>query len=275
MSKEFDYPRDFKGIWLPKEIWLDDMLNTTDKVIFAEIDSLDVEGSDGCYASNEYLSKFCKCSVTKVSTSISKLIKLGYIKVAKTDGRTRWLKASLSKFESQNNKNKKSESQKMKESNINNKNTLDNSKDNSFFPKKVINQDDFIIHIHKVVKKLQEEVLNENQANNLEQFFIYFIERYAEIFERKHPFLSSKTLHSISADLTQYTYIDHDKFVTHFDPLVSDFLEDDSYKSVVDLYFETKFKKDIDCSLAHFCQKNVLTKLMGHDTSRLWFTNES
>lgn len=129
MSKEFDYPRDFKGIWLPKEIWLDDDLNATDKIIFAEIDSLDVEDSDGCFASNEYLANFCKCSVTKVSTSISKLIGLGYVKVVKTDGRKRWLKTSLSKFESQTNENEKSEIQEVKDINIpSNKDDKNNDK---------------------------------------------------------------------------------------------------------------------------------------------------
>lgn len=129
MGKEFDYPRDFKGIWLPKEIWLDDELNAADKIIFAEIDSLDVEDSDGCFASNEYLANFCKCSITKVSTSISKLIGLGYVKVVKTDGRKRWLKTSLSKFESQTNKNEKSEIQEVKDSNIpSNKDDKNNDK---------------------------------------------------------------------------------------------------------------------------------------------------
>lgn len=131
MSKGFDYPRDFKGIWIPKEIWLDDDLNATDKIIFAEIDSLDVEDSDGCYASNEYLSNFCKCSITKVSTSISKLIDLGYVRVTKSDGRKRWLKTCLSKFESQNGENKKSEIQEMKERNIPSKKVDKNTDNNS------------------------------------------------------------------------------------------------------------------------------------------------
>lgn len=131
MSKKFDYPRDFKGIWLPKEIWLDDDLNATDKIIFAEIDSLDVEDSEGCFASNEYLSNFCKCSVTKVSTSISKLIELGYVKVVKTDGRKRWLKTSLSKFESQPIKNGNPEIQEMKDSNIPSNKDDENSDKNS------------------------------------------------------------------------------------------------------------------------------------------------
>lgn len=131
MSKGFDYPRDFKGIWIPKEIWLDDDLNATDKIIFAEIDSLDVEDSDGCYASNEYLSNFCKCSITKVSTSISKLINLGYIRVVKSDGRKRWLKTCLSKFEKQNDENRKSEIQEMNERNIPSKKDDKNIDNNS------------------------------------------------------------------------------------------------------------------------------------------------
>lgn len=109
MSENFNYPRDFKGVWIPKEVFLDDRLNAVEKIILVEIDSLDVEDSEGCYASNEYLAKFCQCSVTKISTSISKLIKLGYIRVAKNDGRKRWLKSSLSKKESQDCKNNKSE----------------------------------------------------------------------------------------------------------------------------------------------------------------------
>ena len=37
MSLEFDYPRDFKGIFIPKEIWLDDNLSAIDKIILSEM----------------------------------------------------------------------------------------------------------------------------------------------------------------------------------------------------------------------------------------------
>jgi hypothetical protein len=33
--------RDFKGVWIPKEIWLDERLNALEKIILTEIDSLD------------------------------------------------------------------------------------------------------------------------------------------------------------------------------------------------------------------------------------------
>ena len=92
--------RDFKGIWIPKKVWLDKRLNALDKIILMEIDSLDC-GERGCYASNEYLAEFCQCSKTKVSTAISKLIKLGYLYCQGFDGRQRELKSCLSKIESQ------------------------------------------------------------------------------------------------------------------------------------------------------------------------------
>lgn len=88
--------RDFKGVWIPKQIWLDERLSPLDKIILAEIDSLCSE-EQGCYASNEYIAEFCQCSKTKVSNAISKLIQLGYLYVESFDGRQRVLQSSLTK----------------------------------------------------------------------------------------------------------------------------------------------------------------------------------
>lgn len=109
--------RDFKGVWIPKEIWLDKNLNALDKIILTEIDSLD-KGDDGCYASNQYISEFCQCSVSKVSVSISKLIKLNYLYVKSFDGRIRVLKSRLSNFNRQTFKNCEADYENLKETNI-------------------------------------------------------------------------------------------------------------------------------------------------------------
>ena len=90
--------RAFRGVWITAGVYLDDSLDPYDIIILAEIDSLDNE--DGCYASNEYLAKFCKCSPSKVSKSVSKLLKLGYIRKESFDGRTRVLRSNLSNSES-------------------------------------------------------------------------------------------------------------------------------------------------------------------------------
>jgi hypothetical protein len=108
--------RDFKGVWIPKAVWLDSRLTALDKVILTEIDSLD-QGERGCFASNKHIADFCQCSITKVSTSISKLIDMNYLYVQNYDGRQRELKSRLSNFERQTFKKYDSDSQKLKESN--------------------------------------------------------------------------------------------------------------------------------------------------------------
>lgn len=86
--------REWKGIWIPKEVWLDERLNPLEKVILFEIDSLDKTES-GCFASNDYIAKFCQCSEWKVSNAITKLVGLGYIKIVAFDGRHRTIKSCL------------------------------------------------------------------------------------------------------------------------------------------------------------------------------------
>lgn len=71
--------RDFKGIWIPKNIWLAQDLGWTEKLVLVEIDSLD--GEQGCFASNEYLSSFFGLSKDRISKVISTLKNKGYITV--------------------------------------------------------------------------------------------------------------------------------------------------------------------------------------------------
>jgi len=79
------------GVFIPEEVWYDTRLSALDKMIFAEIDSLD-DGS-GCRATNAYLADFCVCSKATVTRAISKLIELGYVRQVAFDGRTRVLRS--------------------------------------------------------------------------------------------------------------------------------------------------------------------------------------
>lgn len=134
--------RDFKGIWISKQIWLDKKLNALDKVILSEIDSLD-STEEGCYASNEYLADFCQCSPSKVSSSISKLIELNYIYVKKFDGRMRYLKSRLSNFGRQTSKICKADSQNLEEINIDNNNICPSEDEQDISLKESQMADDF------------------------------------------------------------------------------------------------------------------------------------
>ncbi len=134
--------REFKGIWIPKEIWLNPDLSALEKVVFAEIDSLD--GEQGCYASNEYLAQFCNCSVSKIVKAIKKLKDLGLIYIKSFDGRTRFIGSSLSKLTEQTGKKYQAEWQKVPpiniDNNIDNITLINKSKDAHSFLKPSIDQ---------------------------------------------------------------------------------------------------------------------------------------
>ena len=83
--------RNFKGVWIPKEIWLNENLSAIDKVILAEIDSLDNKETH-CFASNTYFANFCGVSESTVTRSIKKLIDLKFIEIVSFDGRVRVVK---------------------------------------------------------------------------------------------------------------------------------------------------------------------------------------
>ena len=71
--------RDFKGVWIPKEIWLSREMTPTEKLIFTEIYSLDREF--GCTAKNEHFQEFFGLSERQVRDYIKRLRDKGLIEV--------------------------------------------------------------------------------------------------------------------------------------------------------------------------------------------------
>jgi hypothetical protein len=69
--------RDFKGVWIPKEVWLDVNLTWMEKLLLVEIDSLDKE--KGCFASNKYFAEFFQLSPSRISELVSQLVSKGYV----------------------------------------------------------------------------------------------------------------------------------------------------------------------------------------------------
>lgn len=85
--------RNFKGIWIPKEIWLMEGLLASEKALWGEIDSLYDEEKGGCFASNEYLAKFNGVKLRRLQVMLSNLKSKGLIKDVSFNGRERILKA--------------------------------------------------------------------------------------------------------------------------------------------------------------------------------------
>ena len=72
--------RDFLGVWIPREVWLNKDLSTNEKVLLADIASLGGM-SNGCFATNQYLADFFGLSKDRISKLISSLKNKGYITV--------------------------------------------------------------------------------------------------------------------------------------------------------------------------------------------------
>lgn len=87
--------RDFKGVWVPREIYLDRSIGAMEKLLWAEIHSLYDRDKGGCYASNEYLAEFMGVKERRLQEMISTLKAKGLIVQVSFDGRSRVIKAIL------------------------------------------------------------------------------------------------------------------------------------------------------------------------------------
>lgn len=72
--------RQFKGVWIPSELWLNKNLSLIEKCTLTEIDSLE-DSEKGCYASNNYFAEFFNISPSRISQLLNQLKEKGYIKI--------------------------------------------------------------------------------------------------------------------------------------------------------------------------------------------------
>lgn len=85
--------RNFTGVFIPAEIYKNQKLSWTDKVLWGTIKEL--TNNKSCQASNCFLAQCLKISETNISKSISKLKKLGFVTQKSFDGRVRELVVNL------------------------------------------------------------------------------------------------------------------------------------------------------------------------------------
>ena len=92
-------PEGFKGIWIPREIWLSKEITTIEKCLLMQINALTSDNS-GCYATNAYFAEFMQLDVRSIQRHLKVLYSKGYIKVTYANptnktGRTMYTNMSL------------------------------------------------------------------------------------------------------------------------------------------------------------------------------------
>lgn len=96
--------RKHKGLWLPSELLYSQKLTANERLVLAEIDSLDGD-ERGCFASNTHFAKCFRLTKKSVSRIINNLVKNKYITSevnrvkGKNGGYERILKIAAEKFE--------------------------------------------------------------------------------------------------------------------------------------------------------------------------------
>lgn len=86
--------RQFKGVWIPAEIWLHPTLSVYEKLLWGQIDTF-CTSEKACFASNAYLSEFLGVVEGSLKNMLTNLRKLGLIETTGFDGRRRHLKTKL------------------------------------------------------------------------------------------------------------------------------------------------------------------------------------
>lgn len=92
MKYENSPTREFKGIWIPVEIWDDETLTINEKILFLEIDSF-TSANKSCFISNEHIAKLLHISENAASKVLNSLVKKGLVVVTKFDGRKRYIQS--------------------------------------------------------------------------------------------------------------------------------------------------------------------------------------
>ena len=83
-----------KGIFIPMEIWQATDLSWSEKILLMEIDSFTTNGRD-CFFSNDYIAELLNVKPNTASVIVSSLIKKGYVKMTRFDGRHRYLETCV------------------------------------------------------------------------------------------------------------------------------------------------------------------------------------
>lgn len=71
--------RDFKGVWIPADLWLDSSIKPIHKFFILEIDSFSKKGK--CFASNAHFAELFHLSKSQCSRIISEMVKLELISI--------------------------------------------------------------------------------------------------------------------------------------------------------------------------------------------------
>lgn len=252
MAKEIviDERRDFKGVWIPKRLYMCKELNANHKFVLLEIYSLSKNGE--CYASNNHFANFVGLSSSSIDKIMAKLKELNLIKtvvIRNTETQQvekRIISLTQNFFDKYINENTEN---------------LENTPNRNF-----LNQggrknceekyNNTINTIHYSSTELMEcdferEIIAKAKSVTDEEYLInaiaYYLKKYKEHWGYNH---SNISINNLMEFVNNIEYL--------FDGYYEDLREDDGLIKIIDRHFSYKYKQQIDYKFQHFASRYIL-----------------
>lgn len=257
-----DETRDFKGVWIPEEIYVISELSWTEKILLIEIISLHKLGK--CYASNQHFANMVGVTARQVSKIISKLDDLGYVKVdVIRDNETKEvIERILTPMEQKFVRGIEEKFDTGIEQKFHKKNTLEESISKESILKefngakskdvcsKIIPQNNELDYgiLRKQIQKACEddEITDEDMIDDISDIIEYYFRKYHSVFGEDHTRLK----HSVMREVVEKIACSPSDIVDGTD--VEMFIQ------MIDKHFETQYE-NCDYHIMQFLTDGVLT----------------
>lgn len=255
MAKEIiiDERRDFKGVWIPKRLYMCKELNANHKFVLLEIYSLSKNGE--CYASNNHFANFVGLSSSSIDKIMAKLKELDLIKtVVIRNQETQQVEKriiSLTKnfFDKYINESAKSEENPV---NMPNRNFLNQGGGKKYEE----NNNNYINTFNYSSTELKvcdfdREILAKAESITDEDCLInaiaYYLKKYRQTKGENHPDI---LINNLMEFVNNIEYL--------FDGAYDELREDDGLIKIIDRHFNYKYKQKIDYKFQHFASRYIL-----------------
>lgn len=248
MAKEIiiDEERGFKGVWIPKNLYMCTELTPNEKFLLLEIYSLSKKNI--CYAKNKHFADFTGLKENTVQKALLKFEENGYlnrvyeykdgtkeIKCRKLILTKKFYKELMSEDTDDEVVEKNPQGDGLK---VGDK--YNNNKYNSVNSSTELNDTDFDLEI---MQKVTEITADDTIVDGIS----YYLDKYKRKMYRNHPNVTKSALKDI---------------IHNIEVVLQDVWEDVENESglvrMIDRHFRTDYGQDIDYNIVHFGTENIL-----------------
>lgn len=248
MAKEIiiDEERGFKGVWIPKNLYMCTELTPNEKFLLLEIYSLSKKNI--CYAKNKHFADFTGLKENTVQKALLKFEEKGYLnRVYEYKDGTKEIKCRklilTKKFykelmsENPDNevveKNPQGDGLKVGDK-------YNNNKYNSVNSSTELNDSDFDFEILQKVTKLTDD-------ETIIEAIQYYLDKYKRFTGKNHPNVSKSALEDIICNIQSVLQDEWD-----------DVVNEDGLERMISRHFKTDYGQNIDYNLVHFGTEKIL-----------------